>query len=259
MIKRDTALALLTILSYLVMVAINALANILPIGGIGTGQVSDSYPNLFAPTGLTFSIWGVIYLLLAVFAIAQLSLPSSDALRSIRILFSLSSLANALWIFSWHYKKIALSVLLMLCILICLIRINQILRAQNLNQSAYWTVQLAFSIYLGWITVATIANITTFLVAVNWSGFGISPMTWTIIILLIGTAIGSLWALRYQDKAYLITLLWAYLGILLKHASAKGFSLRYPAVLVITILCMAVFAGIFITLLLQTQKAKPSA
>lgn len=233
----------LVALSYLVMVAVNALANILPIGGMNTGAVSDSYPNLFAPAGITFSIWAFIYLLLALHTIYQFTNKRKETLDTVGLLFALSSVANSLWIFSWHYHKIGLSVVLMLCILALLIRINLIIQTMKGDRMFVWAVRIPFSVYLGWITVATIANITTLLVSAQFTGFSIPEPVWTVAVLVVGVAIGLAWAFRTKDKAYLITLIWAYTGILIKHTSQEGFASQYMMVIVATCLALAVFVG----------------
>lgn len=231
--------------TYLGMVTVNALANILPINGIGTGAVSDSYPNLFAPAGLTFSIWGLIYLLLAGHTLFQLGLfrrnrstGHSAILNRIGILFTISSMANILWIFAWHYRMIPLSMFLMVVILICLILINNQTRKADLKKAEPWLVRLPFSVYLGWITVATIANATTLLVDLDWNGYGLSEATWTVIILLVGIVIGIVTAIRNRDVPYGLVLIWAYSGILLKHVSPGGFDFQYPPVVYTVMACL---------------------
>lgn len=125
---------IISTIAFISMVIVNALANILPINGINTGQVSDSYPNLFAPAGITFSIWGLIYLLLGAFVIYQFFISKKiKILDEIGIYFIITSIANILWIFSWHYDYIGLSVIFMLIILIFLIKITDILNKENLN------------------------------------------------------------------------------------------------------------------------------
>lgn len=235
--NRSFLVPIVAALTYVLMVTINALANILPIAGMNTGAVSDAYPNLFAPAGLTFSIWGLIYLLLAIHTIFQFSAKDQLPLRKrIGLIFSLSSVANALWIFTWHYQYIALSVVLMLVILISLILINRLTSAQKLGTAFYWTVRLPFSVYFGWITVATIANITTFLVDLGWSGTPFSESFWTSLVLVVGLIIGLSWGLPTNDKAYLFTLIWAFLGILIKHTSV--FASAYLSVIITVSLCL---------------------
>ena len=238
---------LFVLFSYLGMVLVNFLANALPINGIATGEVSDSYPNLFAPAGFTFSIWGVIYLLLGFFVLylfgAFGKITRDKLIERISILFIISSIANIIWIFLWHHNFIGLSVLFMIVILICLILIIEYILKEKrpLTNKEYFFFKLPFSIYFGWITVALIANITTFLVSVNWDGFGLADSLWMIIILIVGLVISGLVAIRNRDVAYTLVLIWAYFGILSKHVSESGFNLEYMGVVSVVVLCMTIF------------------
>ncbi|WP_395310340.1 tryptophan-rich sensory protein [Mycobacterium sp. AMU20-3851] len=247
-------ISLLVAATYLVMVAINGLANALPINGIQTGEVSDAYPNLFAPAGYAFSIWGVIYLLLLLHVLYQFGLFRTDRgdtalLDKVGRLFAISSLANAAWILAWHFDLIGLSVLLMLVILGSLAVIVQTIRAASLSTREKWLVAVPFSVYFGWITVATVANVTVFLVSVGWDGFGLAESTWAVIIVAVAAAIGTAAMLRNRDLAYGAVLLWAFTAILVKHRSAEGFAGDYPQVIVTVAACLLVFvlaAGIIL-------------
>ncbi len=247
---KSTGLKIFVVVTFIVVVVVNALANILPINGIATGAVSDSYPNMFAPAGLTFSIWGVIYALLALHVLLQLGLfrgKNADvnvtSLGKTAIVFSISSLVNTAWIFSWHYKIIPLSMGLMACLLICLIVIVSSLKSQSLTLREKLLHRLPFSVYFGWITVATIANATTLLVDIGWDDLGLPESTWTVIMLAAGALIGTAAALRFKDIAYGLVLIWAYVGILIKHTSVTGFSGRYTDVLIAAAACIAIFAA----------------
>ena len=230
---------IITTVTFLGMVTVNMLANILPINGVGTGQVSDAYPNLFAPAGQTFAIWGLIYLLLAGHTVYQLGLfqgysyaIKKDLLRMVGIIFSVSSLANAAWIYAWHYGFIPLSMLLMIVLLVCLIAINMIINKETLSMREKIFVRLPFSVYFGWITVATIANATVLLVSRGWNGFGIPEPVWAMIMIVVGMLIGAVTTIRNRDIAYGLVLVWAYSGILFKHTSAAGFAGQYPAIII---------------------------
>jgi hypothetical protein len=235
-------------ISFVAMVTVNVMANALPINNRNTGQISDDYANLFAPAGITFAIWGLIYLLLLGFVVYQffpisnLKTPKKeDLLNKINVYFIATSLANIFWIFSWHYDFIGISVLLMLSLLFFLIRIADIIRKEKLTSQEKIFISLPFSVYFGWITVATIANITVFLVSISWSGFGISDYFWTSFILLIGALIGILRMRKDRNIAYGLVLIWAYLGILYKHLSQAEFAGMYPIVIITTIICLTVF------------------
>lgn len=259
--NRDLPFKLSVLATFIVMVTVNALSVLLPINGVTPGEVSDSYPNLFAPAGMTFSIWGVIYLLLAAHTLYQLGLfrgreANTELLHRTGMLFSASSLVNAAWIFAWHYRIIPLSMALMLLLLACLITIAVIMDAQNLSVRERFLIRLPFSVYFGWITVATIANATALLVSLGWKGFGVSESVWTIIILAVGALIGTVTLLRFRSVGYGLVLLWAYAGILIKHTSASGFAGRYPSVIVAVSLCLAVFAVVVVYLLLRRTRAR---
>lgn len=235
------------LLTFIAMVSVNALANILPINGVNTGQVSDSYPNLFTPAAYTFAIWGLIYFFLAIYSLYHMGLLRRQNIRGrerflnrIGICFSISSIANMLWILAWHYGYIGISVILMGIILISLIRIHSIMGEINLTPRERFFVRLPFSIYFGWITVATIANITAFLVSINWNGFGISESIWTVIILLVGVLIGSLTLIKDRNIPYGLVIVWAYVGILMKHISDTGFGGEYRIVIVTTIISIII-------------------
>jgi len=237
------------VITYLLMIVANALANILPINGQTTGEISDKYGNLFAPAGYTFSIWGFIYILLAGYVLYQLGFfrkgkTDSSLLNKIGVYFSISSIANTLWILAWHYEKLGISVIIMIMILYCLIQINRLTSKAKLSRREKVFVRLPFSVYFGWITVATIANITAYLVSINWDGFGITDVVWTIVILLIGLIIGIKTTLKNNDLAYGLVIIWAYVGILIKHISESGFNWQHPLIIITLIICLAVLIGV---------------
>lgn len=206
------------VVAVIVTITINALADILPINGLGTGQISDKFKVYFVPSGYVFSIWGLIYLGLIAFAIYQ-ALPSqreNPRLAGITGLFILSSIANCAWIFLWHYEMFVFTLVAMFTLLISLILIYLRLgigKASKVSSGETWTVRVPFSIYLGWITVATIANVSDVLYFVNWNGWGIGPLVWTVIMLVVAVVIAALMAFTRRDVAYLLVLVWAFNGI----------------------------------------------
>ena len=238
----------LVVASYLGTLAVNILANTLPINNITTGAVSDSYPNLFAPAGISFSIWGVIYLLLGLFVLYTLGV-FKDVTRQKKVIdqvseyFIISSVANMLWIFSWHYDQILASMFFMIVILVCLVKIASALGRRNLRGKEYIFLELPFSVYFGWITVATIANVTVLLVSIGWGGFGLSDAFWTVAVIAIGTVIGIWRMAKDKSIAYGLVFIWAYLGILIKHTSAAGFGYAYPSVILAASICILAFLG----------------
>ncbi len=154
---------ILTVVAYVLMVAVNYMAVLLPLGGRSTGEISDNYPNLFAPAGYAFSIWGIIYILLGIYVVYQLWLDKNELAEKVNRIFIINALLNASWLFAWHYDLIWLSVIIIAGLLFTLIKIADIFRTSFIVSKECWLIRLPFSIYFGWITVATIANIIVFL------------------------------------------------------------------------------------------------
>ncbi|MBK5251544.1 MAG: tryptophan-rich sensory protein [Peptostreptococcaceae bacterium] len=237
--KRNNNLKILAIVNallFLGVIAVNYMANALPINGYNTGELSDDLPNLFVPAGLTFAIWGLIYALLAMFVLYQfhaLKKRNGRFIGDIGIWFAVSSIANIGWIFAWHYKQIALSLVFMLIILSSLILIVLRLRPNRKYSTGLEKVAVyhSFSVYLGWISVATIANVTAVLVTINWNGFGIGHEFWTVLV--IGAAIMLAWLslARFGDIPYALVIDWALVGIIMKRYQTGG--LEYMWILII--------------------------
>ena len=231
-------------LSYVAMVVVNFLANSLPINNRSTGAISDAYPNLFAPAGPAFAIWGLIYLLLGgyvLYQFVQTNEKTDKLLQKINPLFISTSFANIAWIFAWHYDYIGISMLIMAVLLFLLIQIADILRVEQFTSIEKISIWAPFSVYFGWITVAAIANITVFLVSLGWNGFGMTDFMWTNIILLVGALIGILRMSKDKNIVYGMVLVWAYSWILFKHWYAGGFGGAYPSVILTVIICLALF------------------
>lgn len=241
---KNTYIKIFAGVTYIAMIIVNFLANGLPINNRSTGQISDAYPNLFAPAGLAFSIWGLIYILLAGYVLFQFvkkDQKNEELFSKINPLFIATSLANISWIFAWHYDYIGLSVLIMSVLLFLLIKIADVISVEKFTSLEKIFVWAPFSIYFGWISVAAIANITVFLVSIGWRGFGIVDFVWTSIILLVGSVIGILRMNKDKNIAYGLVFVWAYLGILLKHLSTSGFAGQYPSIIITVIICLIFF------------------
>ncbi len=218
-----TALKVVNIVAFVVTLLVNGLSNTTILGGKNTAQISDLYPTLVTPAGYVFSIWGVIYVLLLIFVIYQAMPKQKDKAfhREIGYLFALSCAFNAIWLFLWQYQQLAISVVVMLGLLGSLIAIYLRL---NIGKSKAplrerICVHLPFSVYLGWITVATIANISAALVSVGWNGLGIAPAYWAVLVILVALAITLLMIARRKDIAYGLVLIWALAGIMVKQAA----------------------------------------
>lgn len=214
---------LLTIFFTLATLTVNALANILPFNGQTTGEISDRFPIRFVPAGYVFSIWGLIYFALLAFAVYQ-ALPTqrkTKVLDDIAPLYWLASLANAVWIFLWHYEYYALTIFVMAVLLLSLVTIyRKVKTAGQSGKGFHWCVQLPFSIYLGWISVATIANASQLLYFLKWDAWGLSADIWAVIMLAIATVLGVAMLRRERDWAYALVLVWAFAGIAIAQADS---------------------------------------
>jgi hypothetical protein len=201
----------INILLFAGMLVMNYLANALPLNNKNTGELSDSFPNLFVPAGLTFSIWGVIYLLLIFYCVIQFTGPNKDVTSDIGWLFAITCILNAVWIVFWHYGKLPLSLLVMLGLLTTLILINI-----SIRQLPFGIIKAAFGIYLGWICIATIANVTALLVNLGWNAFNVPQVTWTIIMIAVGALLIGLTVYRLKNPFIGLAVIWAFIGIAIK-------------------------------------------
>jgi translocator protein len=216
----------LNVFAFILVVVVNGLANSLPINNQTTGAISDSYPVLFTPAGYVFSIWGLIYLGLLAFVIYQ-ALPgqrNNPRLERVGYWFVWSCIFNSIWIFLWHYELMLWSVLVMLGLLVSLILVYLRLETGRSRVPAGESLlaRLPFSIYLGWISVATIANVSVLLYALGWDGIGLAEQVATVIMLAVGSLLGYLMVRRHADVAYPLVLAWAFTGIVINQA---GFTL----------------------------------
>ena len=224
--NRDTIRQYVSLLVAIATIIFNFLAVSLPLNGRDTAEISDSFRVLFVPAGYVFSIWGLIYIGMMVFAIYQVrpSQRENPRLRRIGYLFALSGVANMAWLVCWHYGYFALSVVVMLVLLLSLIAIY--LRLQigqvQVRTAERWCVDATFSLYLGWITVATIANVTDLLYYLQWAGWGISPETWAFIMLAAAVVITAAMCLTRGDVLYALVIIWALVGIAVKQADVPA-------------------------------------
>lgn len=240
-------ISITVIISYVLTIAVNAGANILPLNGVTTGEVSDQYPNLFTPVGFTFGIWAVIYILLGMYTMYQFNFNSrrpdnnDRVVRKVNTYFIISNIANICWIVSWHYNLIGLSMVFMTIILLMLISIRvNISHRSSLSKSERNSIQIPFSVYLGWITVATIGNVTTLLVDRGWDRFGLEEVFVVQVVLIIGLIIAVATMMSFKDIAYGVVILWSYGGILFKHVSVEYFDNMYSEIIITLVVSMVI-------------------
>ena len=252
---------IITWLLFVGVIAVNALANILPINGYNTGQISAFYPNAFVPAGFTFSIWGVIYLLLLSYTIGytyytfkRQQYPKAYLfIERINFYFLLTCVFNMSWIVAWHYLQIELSVVIMLLFLITLIQffLKSSTMVHELTTTQKFILQTPFIVYLGWISVATIANITAFLVAYKWTAMSIAPVYWSAAMILIAILLAVLMLKKFHAVPFALVVAWALWGIYNAQGPAAPILANITSV-GIKILCTASL----ITFLIATGKLK---
>ncbi len=225
--NRDAIRQIAVWVGVIATIVVNGLANALPINNQMTGDIANQYKgqNLWLPAGYVFSIWGLIYVGLIAYAIYQ-SLPrqrENPRLRRIGWPFVISCAANIIWLLFFHYNQFPLSMVAMLVLLAALIAIYSLLgRNENVSTGERWAVRLPFSIYLGWITVATVANAAHVFVNAGWKGEPFGALAWLIIMYLVALALAALVALTRRDVAYLLVLVWAFIGIAVNYSSMTG-------------------------------------
>ena len=242
---------LINILTFIFTLAVNFLATSLPLNDLTTKEISDSFKIYFVPAGYVFSIWGLIYLGLIGFIVFQSLLLNreNEHVYRIGIWFAVSNLANALWLVSFHYQQFALAMGFMLVLLVSLIAIflRLDIGRTKVTASENWLVNVPFSLYLGWITVATIANATQLLYFLKWDGFGISPEIWLVIMLAAAVSISAFMSLMRRNIPFALVLVWAFTGI----------AVKFPNVPLVNISSWAA-AGTVILILVFALLSKPA-
>ena len=207
-------------IAFVSVVFINYLSNTGVMDGKTIGSISDKINSLFTPAGYAFSIWGLIYLFLLGFVIYQgRSLFSKkaddDFVEKIGAWFILSCIANSAWIFSWIYGYTGLSCVFIFLLLFSLLKIvvNNNMQLETVKLSKLLFLVLPFTIYSGWVTVASVANVSSYLVKINWDGFGLPELFWTTIMIVIAVIINSI--VLYKRKMYTFALVavWALVAI----------------------------------------------
>lgn len=245
-------LALAGVILFGGVLTVNTLANVLPINGMNTKQVSDLYPSLFTPAGITFSIWSVIYVLLIGFVILMWARKQDAFIASVVPWFVATCVFNMSWILAWHYLLPAVSVAIMLALLFSLSQIFILLqthRAADMKEKIF--VVLPFTLYFGWICVATIANVSALLVSVKWDGGFLSPEMWTVVMMCVAATLSTFVALRFRATAFVVVVLWALLGIYLRWNTTDYLAINRTAIVLLV--------GLTIVFILSLRKKSTKA
>lgn len=235
----------LPLLATLMVLMVNAAANIVPINGLNTGELSDLYPTGFTPPGWIFSIWSIIYLGLLAFGVAAWR-GSSRMLARIAVIrnpYYLNALGNAAWIFAWHYRQVALSVVIMLFILATLIIIfTRLRRLGDPSVGEYFCVDGVFAIYFGWITTATLVNFATLFFDLAWYPFKLSMDQWALVTVCTATAVYVWMGAVTRSVAYCLVFVWAASGIYLGEEGVTE-SVRLAAISGVAAVLLCVVSG----------------
>ena len=227
---------------FVAMITVNILANALPINGLDTGEVSDRYPSLFTPSGITFSIWSVIYISLAGSVVVMWGHRANALIKKLLPLFCASCILNISWILSWHYLLPGLSVIIMVLLLSVLILIFMNLTwAGDLDKTKKIWIKFPFTIYFAWISVATIANISTYLVSLGWNGGPLSEETWAVFMMSIAAGLAFYVTSTYNAYWYSAVVIWALIGIFLKRQGSEFEFIVYASIILTAILAVNIF------------------
>ncbi|HED23549.1 MAG TPA: tryptophan-rich sensory protein [Firmicutes bacterium] len=222
MIRSDIR-AYINIGALVLVLLVNFLSNALPFNNLTQGDLGELYPVLLTPATYVFSIWGLIYLALIAFAVYQ-ALPAfreSSAVKAAGILFAVSSLFNILWLFFWHYQLVGWSMIIMLLLLATLVLIYLRLGSASVEKSTYdwFLVKLPFSLYLGWISAATLVNFNVLLYDIGWLGLGTGAVFFTVLMIIIAALIAVAVFYLRRDYLYSAVFVWALIGIGVRHGS----------------------------------------
>jgi translocator protein len=233
------------------MLAMNAMANILPINKLTTGAVSALYNNYFVPAGFTFSIWGVIYFFLACFTVYSsfliVSYNDKPWHLAVTKLFIITNSLNALWIYNWHYLQIGLTVLIMLLLLLSLIRIYVVasINKSTLSTTEKWFIYAPIVLYIAWICVATIANIAAYLTHLQWNAFGIAPVFWSCALIFVAACVAMFFVLVKKEPLFGLVITWALIGITVKQQATNSiFIMGIVAASIVILACILMFIKI---------------
>lgn len=235
--REKRGIKVLNLIFFLIMIVLNGLANTTLIGGVSTEVISDRYKNLFTPAGITFAVWGVIYLALGYFVIFQLGKSSygskkKEALEKIGPLFIISCILNGSWLIAWGYDLIPLSLGIMFLLLITLYAIY--FKVHSMKDYLYNDEKRAFiipfSLYTAWITVAIIANLAAYFKYIEWGGFGLSETFWIIFSIILATLVNLLFIYGKSDFFFGLVGVWALSGIALgRYEEGNIFPVGYVA------------------------------
>lgn len=223
----------MVILATSATLVVNGLANTAGINGRSTGAVANQYDLPFTPAGYVFSIWGLIYLALVAFSAWQFSASGARSVRAaaIRSIYVFSAAANMAWLWFWHHEALAAAMVVMLLLLASLAVIyRQLSGSPPASRLEAWCLDVPFRLYLAWITMAALANLSVVVAEATGLPVSVDPVIWSQGMLAAALVIGALVFARLRDPIYLCVISWAAVGIALKGGQAPAVSV--PAMIV---------------------------
>ena len=246
-VHEDIRWKFLAVLSLATVVLVNAVTSIVPLNNKSAREISELYPNLFAPAEITGAILIIIFLAVWAYVVYQFSpikgeesTISEGVLTDINKYFVANSILNISWLFAWQYEIMWLAVLIVLGIFYALLRITGLIAGEKLSMKDRLFVQAPFSLYFGWVTFATLATIMTWLVSIDWDGFGLRNSIWAVFFLIVTAAFVITVMYRRIDWVYGTAVVWTFAGILLKHLSASGWNGAYPSIILTLVILLSV-------------------
>ncbi|WP_299220986.1 tryptophan-rich sensory protein [uncultured Aquimarina sp.] len=238
-------LAILNLLSVVFVLAINYLSQALRFNNTTIGELSNTYDNLFTPASYAFAIWGIIFLGLIAYSIYQirnafLSSKKAEFIEQTSYWFMIANLLNGCWVLAFVYEFTGLSVLIMIGILISLLKIiiNTNMERWDAPIGTIAFVWWPICLYSGWIAVATIANISAYLSKIDWNGFGISEVSWTITMITIAVLLNIYMIIKRNMREFALVGAWALTAIYVRH-NGDYTSIAYTAIIGAIILVLA--------------------
>ncbi|MEH6769693.1 tryptophan-rich sensory protein [Maribacter arcticus] len=239
-------LSILNLMSVILVIAVNYISQIMEFNGTTIGEISSRYVNLFTPASYAFAIWGIIFLALLAYGIFQVRRAFFSEKESIFIeqtgyWFVLANILNCCWVFAFVYNYTGLSVLIMFGILISLIKIilNTNMERWDAPISTIAFVWWPICIYSGWISVATIANISAYLSKLNWNGGILSEQAWTISMIVVAIILNLLMIWKRNMREFALVGIWALFAIYIRHEGSYN-SIAYTALIGCIILLITI-------------------
>ncbi len=249
--KRGSYEKITALITCLVMTLFYTISYHYPLNGKQTTySIAEEYPNLFTPPAYTNLICIILMLLMVGYSLFQFGLIlknsgklSDERNQQMRLCFSISNLLVIIWILAWSFDFMALALVIVTILVIALSIINKTLSQENLSKSEKVFVRLPFSIGYGYMLMWLIINTITLLKSIRWNFLGISEEIWMIGVLAFVLCIVSYRTQKNKDIAYCLTVLWVYIGILMKHILKSELDGQYAEVIIALIIYILILLG----------------